>query len=77
VAEPVETATVELDDVLTADEVAALLRVGRNAVYGLAARQEIPHRRIARAIRFSRAAVMRWLAGAGVRQTGNDDGRQT
>jgi excisionase family DNA binding protein len=42
--------------------VAQLLRVGRNTVYALVARNEIPHRRLGKQIRFHRAAVMRWLA---------------
>jgi excisionase family DNA binding protein len=38
-----------------------LLRIGRNTVYDLVARNEIPHRRLGKQIRFSRAAIMRWL----------------
>ncbi len=49
-------------DVLDVPQVAALLRVGRNSVYSLVARNQIPHRRLGKAIRFSRAAVMAWLA---------------
>jgi excisionase family DNA binding protein len=41
---------------------AQLLRVGRNTVYELVARNAIPHRRLGNRIRFSRAAIMRWLA---------------
>jgi excisionase family DNA binding protein len=50
------------DDVLTVEQVASLLKLGRNAVYDAVARQAIPHRRIGRLIRFSRAGLMRWLA---------------
>jgi excisionase family DNA binding protein len=39
-----------------------LLGVGRNTIYGLVARNEIPHRRLGKAIRFSRTAVMSWLS---------------
>ncbi len=49
-------------DVLSVTDISRLLRVGRNAVYGLVSRNEIPHRRIGKQIRFSRAAVMRWLS---------------
>jgi len=49
------------DAVLDVDDIAALLRVGRNTVYDLVARNELPHRRLGKQIRFSRAAVMRWL----------------
>jgi excisionase family DNA binding protein len=38
-----------------------MLHVGRNKVYEMVARNEIPHRRFGRGIRFSRAAIMRWL----------------
>jgi excisionase family DNA binding protein len=49
-------------DVLDVPQVASLLSVGRNTIYGLVARNEIPHRRLGKAIRFSRAAVMSWLS---------------
>jgi excisionase family DNA binding protein len=49
-------------DVLDVPQVASLLRVGRNTVYALVARNAIPHRRLGKAIRFSRAAVMSWLS---------------
>ena len=38
-----------------------MLRVGCNKIYEMVARNEIPHRRFGRRIRFSRAAIMRWL----------------
>lgn len=50
-------------EVLTVDEAAELLRVGRNNVYNLVARNKIPHARLGKHIRFSRAALLRWLAG--------------
>jgi excisionase family DNA binding protein len=49
-------------DVIDVAAVAQLLRVGRNTVYALVGRNEIPHRRVGKQIRFHRAAVMRWLA---------------
>ena len=49
-------------DVLDVPQVASLLRVGRNTVYALVARNAIPHRRLGKAIRFSRVAVMSWLS---------------
>ena len=48
--------------VLAVEDVAALLRVGRNTIYSLVARNKIPHRRLGKAIRFSRTAVMSWLS---------------
>jgi len=57
------TATIDAgDDVLTVEEVAALLKLGRNSVYDAVGRREIPHARIGKQIRFSRAAIMRWLS---------------
>lgn len=49
------------DDVIDVGGVARLLHVGRNKVYEMVARNEIPHRRFGRGIRFSRTAIMRWL----------------
>jgi excisionase family DNA binding protein len=47
--------------VLDVTEAARLMRVGRNTVYELVGRNQIPHRRLGKQIRFSRAAIMRWL----------------
>jgi excisionase family DNA binding protein len=52
-------------DVLTADEVAELLRLDRKTVYDYAARGEIPCQRLGKRMLFSRAAIMTWL-GANV-----------
>lgn len=49
-------------DVLDVPQVAQLLGVGRNTIYTLVGRNQIPHRRLGKAIRFSRAGVMSWLA---------------
>jgi excisionase family DNA binding protein len=58
----VPSASDDPDDVLAVADLARMLRIGRNSVYGLVARNQIPHRRLGKQIRFSRAAVMRWLA---------------
>jgi excisionase family DNA binding protein len=50
------------DDVLDVADVTQLLRIGRNTVYELVARNAIPHRRLGKQIRFSRAGIMRWLS---------------
>lgn len=50
------------DAVLDVDDVARLMRVGRNTIYALVGRNQIPHRRLGKQIRFSRASVMSWLA---------------
>ncbi len=49
-------------DVLDARAAACLLKIGRNAVYEAVSRREIPHQRIGRTIRFSRSALLEWLA---------------
>jgi excisionase family DNA binding protein len=43
----------------------ALLKIGRNAVYDACARNEIPHRRIGKLLRFRKSAIMRWLDSCG------------
>jgi excisionase family DNA binding protein len=48
-------------DVMTVEEGAAFLRVGRNALYDAIGRGEVPHARIGKTIRLSRAALVRWL----------------
>jgi excisionase family DNA binding protein len=56
--------TVDAPEVLTVDEAAEFLRMGRNSLYGAIGRGEVPHQRIGKTIRLSRAALMRWLAGS-------------
>jgi excisionase family DNA binding protein len=53
-----------VEDVLTVDEAARLLRIGRNQLYEAIGRGEIPHRRVGRSIRLSRSALLRWLEPA-------------
>ena len=48
-------------EVLTADEVATLLRVDRKTIYEAAQRGEIPHRRLGRRLIFERGSVLAWL----------------
>jgi excisionase family DNA binding protein len=49
------------DDVLDAGGAAALLKVGKAAIYSAASAGRIPHRYVGKHLRFSRAALMRWL----------------
>ena len=49
-------------EVLTTAQLAQLLQVDEDAVRALARRGELPGRKIGRDWRFSRAAVLRWLA---------------
>jgi excisionase family DNA binding protein len=53
--------TSAVDEVIDVQTVARLLHVGRNTVYALVARNQIPHRRLGKQIRFHQAAVMQWL----------------
>lgn len=53
--------TPQTDDVLDVSGAAALLGMGRHALYDACGRNAIPHRRIGKHIRFSRAALLRWL----------------
>ena len=48
-------------DVLDVQGACKLLCVGKNVIYEGCARGKIPHRRVGRLLRFSRAALLRWL----------------
>lgn len=48
---------------MTADEVAALLGLGRQTVYDGCSRGEIPHLRVGRRIVFCREVVLAWFRG--------------
>jgi len=50
------------DPLLTADEVAALLKVTKPWVYAQTRAGRIPHVRLGRYVRYRRAAVLAWLA---------------
>jgi len=52
------------DSVLSVDEAAGFLKIGRNALYDAIGRGDVPHRRIGKTIRLSRAALVRWLEGS-------------
>ncbi len=52
------------DDTIDVRGAMAVLRLGRNAVYDACTRREIPHRRIGKLLRFSRAGLQSWLAGS-------------
>ena len=55
------TAVGDRAEILTASEVAELLRVNRKTIYKAAQRNEIPHRRLGRRLVFERGAVLAWL----------------
>lgn len=56
-------------EVLTADEVAAMLRLDRKTVYDYAGRGEIPCRRIGKRMLFSREALALWLGSCSKRSS--------
>lgn len=51
----------EASDVLDVKQAAALLRISDDTLYGEVAGNRVPHRRLGKQIRFSRAALIRWL----------------
>jgi excisionase family DNA binding protein len=55
---------IEPDDVVDVRGAMQLLNLGRNAVYQGCARNEIPHRRIGKLLRFSRAGLRSWLSSS-------------
>jgi excisionase family DNA binding protein len=50
-----------VDRLLTAPEVAGRLRLATHSVYALVRRDEIPHLRLGRTVRFRPEAVDEWL----------------
>lgn len=56
-------------DVITADEVAAILRLDRKTVYDYASRGAIPCRRIGKRMLFSREAIAIWLGSCSKRSS--------
>jgi excisionase family DNA binding protein len=67
-----------LPDVLTVLEVAALLRCERKTVYEAIRRRGLPHQKIsARALRFSREAVLEWLRSGQVSRKGRTSNGRT
>jgi excisionase family DNA binding protein len=56
------TPAIDKDFLLTVDEVGALLRISRKAVYALIERQQLPGvRRIGRRVRIDRRQLLDWL----------------
>ena len=59
------------DDLLTADEVAALLRMTSAWVYSETRRNRIPHLRLGRYVRYRRSTISAWM---GELETASDAG---
>ncbi|MDX2088971.1 MAG: helix-turn-helix domain-containing protein [Kofleriaceae bacterium] len=54
----------EPSDVLTFEEAIIFLKVSRSALYRAVARNQVPHRRVGRLVRFSRVALLEWLGSS-------------
>jgi excisionase family DNA binding protein len=52
-----------VDPLLTADEVASLMRVTRSWVYAETRRNDLPHLRLGRYVRYRRSAIEQWMEG--------------
>ena len=52
-----------VNDILTIDEAAELLRIPRSSVYKLAQEGKIPAQKVGRHWRFYRPKLVKWIAG--------------
>ena len=59
---------------LTVDEAAAVLRIGRNTCYELVRQGQIPYIRLGRLIRVPRHALMSWLGEQTIPSSGGEPG---
>ena len=59
------------EEVMTAKEAAAFLKLSRDSLYAAANRGDIPHRRVGRRMLFSSVALLAWLRGDSL--ASNDD----
>jgi excisionase family DNA binding protein len=57
----IATATDSNDDLLTASEVASLLRMTSGWVYAETRANRIPHMRLGRYVRYRRSAIEQWM----------------
>jgi excisionase family DNA binding protein len=53
----------QIDDILTIDEAAKLLKIPRSSIYKLAQEGNIPAHKVGRHWRFHRGTLVRWIAG--------------
>lgn len=58
-------------EVLDVEGAAEFLMVGKSTIYDLVGKQSLPHRRVGKSLRFSRSALVAWLAGATPRGEGH------
>ena len=66
--------TSDATEVLTLEELAALLKVSETTAYSLVRGGELPGRKVGREWRFLRSRVLDWLAQAGQEETGMENG---
>jgi excisionase family DNA binding protein len=67
-----DTSRAPHDEVITADEVAALLRMTPAWVYSETRRNRIPHMRLGRYFRYRRSAIEAWMSAM---EDGTDPGQ--
>jgi excisionase family DNA binding protein len=65
-------APAETPELLTADEVAAILRTHPDCVYRLIRAKQLPAVRLGRAVRVFREALDRWIHAGGTPTSGQD-----
>lgn len=53
----------KLNDILTVDEAAELLRIPRSTIYKLAQQDRIPAQKVGRQWRFHRGTLIDWISG--------------
>jgi len=53
----------KINDILTIDEAAELLKIPRSSVYKLAQQGKIPAQKVGRHWRFHRGTLVMWIAG--------------
>ncbi len=66
--------TSDATEVLTLEELAALLKISETTAYALVRTGELPGRKVGREWRFLRSRVLDWLAQAGQEETGMEHG---
>lgn len=62
-AQTVQDPERDLPAVMTAKQMAQLLRISERSVYEKARLGQLPHRRMGRQVRFYRDSVLEWLKG--------------
>ncbi|GAB1430892.1 hypothetical protein MASR2M18_17260 [Ignavibacteria bacterium] len=75
IAERLAPATLPQPEFMTIEQVAAMLNLSPQTIYGKVHRRQIPYTKTGKNLSFRRAAILEWLAGND-RQTAAEAGRQ-